>query len=403
MKATIETALTTASEHDNYRTLETSIDEDREQQYNIKCETPGDVATFDFVGMASAIFNDPGTTRLVMLLYYVNIFLVLGNYILVMSHAVIALFDSGGNGGGVLSCVPIAGLFASTLMFAVCQLSTMAKLGRTASNVSLSALGVVLLQCLYFSRTNTNANDGSDNFEGNAVGLRLLLRQMSACGSIGFAVGSQKLFLNIRHEFANRSDAPKSLGMALATFGSVYVFIVLAAGENPPGMLFDAIPRGTIHRQAAGLFLWIHVVVSYAINSQAICASMDRNFFGGWEPVLTWSDRRRWTALTAFMASSAFFVANAVPFFKDLVAFCGALTSVPLTLLLPAVFYRHACENVAVWLPPLDWEALVACRSCASYALLVFSSLFMVLATLGSVYSILSDWEHRTGGFFSCQ
>jgi len=362
-----------------------------------------DNATFDFVGMARAIFKNPKITLLIMVLYYVNIFLVLGNYILVMSHAVIALLDNGDNDGGIFSCTPAAGLLASTLMFAVSQLRTMARLGRTASSVSLMALAVVVAQCLYFARTNVDANNYADNNEDGIVGVRLVLRQLSALGSIGFAVGSQKLFLNIRHEFADRKEAPKSLAVSLTAFGGVYVFIVAMAGKDPPSFLFDAIPRGTIHRQVAGFFLWVHVVVSYAINSQAICNSMDRNFFSRWGTVQRWSDKRRWTALTGIMASTAFFIANAVPFFKDLVAFCGALTSVPLTLLLPAVYYRRACEKVPIWLPPMTWKTVTSWKSWASYGLLVFSTAFMFLATLGSVYSILSDWEHHSGGFFSCK
>ena len=407
--ATITTRLTSESNSKFYDALEGASyvgDGQLEKDYEIDQDhqnKDSDTATFDFVGMASEIFNNPKTTRLVMILYYVNIFLVLGNYIVVMSHAVIAMLDNGGSDNGIFSCTPIAGLLASTLMFSISQLRTMARLGRTASVVSLLSLSVVVAQCLYFSRSNVEPYNGVDKFEDNISGIRLLLRQLSALGSIGFAVGSQKLFLNIRHEFADRKDAPKSLAVSLTTFGSFYVFIVTMAGDNPPGFLFDTIPHGSVHRQAAGFFLWVHVAVSYAINSQAICSSMDRNFFGRWGPVQRLSDERRWTVLTAIMASTAFFIANAIPFFKDLVAFCGALTSVPLTLLLPAIFYRRACENVPVWYPQITWKSLYTSKGWASYLLLVFSSIFMVAATLGSVYSILSDWKHHSGGFFSCQ
>lgn len=362
-----------------------------------------DTATFDFVGMAAKIFDDSKATQLVMILYYVNIFLVLGNYIVVMSHAVMAMFDNGTNDDGIFSCKPIAGLLASTLMFSISQLRTMARLGRTASVVSLLSLSVVVAQCLFFSQYNGVADNKVDEFEDDVGGIRLLLRQLSALGSIGFAVGSQKLFLNIRHEFAERQNAPKSLAVSLTAFGSFYVFIVVMAGDNPPGFLFDTIPRGNIQRQVAGFFLWVHVAVSYAINSQAICSSMDRNFFSRWGPVGLWSDERRWTALTLIMATAAFFISNAVPFFKDLVAFCGALTSVPLTLLLPAVFYRRACEKVKVWYPPVNWKSWHPGKGWASYMLLIFSSIFMIAATLGSIYSILSDWKHHSGGFFSCR
>lgn len=102
------------------------------------------------------------------------------------------------------------------------------------------------------------------------------------------------------------------------------------------------------------------------------------------------------------MASTAFFIANAVPFFKDLVAFCGALTSVPLTLLLPAVFYRRVCENVSVWYPSISWKFVYTDRCWLSYILLVYSSIFMITASVGSVYSIVSDWRNHSGGFFSC-
>mmetsp|Transcript_12781 Transcript_12781/g.23866 ORF Transcript_12781/g.23866 Transcript_12781/m.23866 type:complete len:328 (-) Transcript_12781:1048-2031(-) len=326
-----------------------------------------------------------------MVLYYTNIFLVLGNYIVVMSHAVAALV------GEDVLCIPTAGIVASTLMFAVSQLRTMARLGRSASIISLTALGVVVAQCLYFSNHHPagiidSAQEHVPNDDGGNENMNLL-RQFSAMGSIGFAVGSQKLFLNIRHEFAERSKAPQSLAVALTGFGSLYVFIALAAGKNPPSFLFDAVPAHTVHRRLAGFFLWVHVVVSYAINSQAICASMDRIFFYQWQPVRHWPDHRRWMLLTGIMAATAFFVANAIPFFQDLVSFIGALTSVPLTLLLPAVFHRRV-QGVPIWWPTFN--------SLGSYALLVFSTVFMVTATLGSVYSILSDWEHHTGGFFSC-
>jgi len=409
---TITTRLAPYSQQKNYDTLQVIRSEDDKQTENEQKHDDGtdeefrnedsSITTFDFVGMTSAIFNSSKITRLVMLLYYVNIFLVLGNYILVMSHAVVAMLDNGDNNNGILSCTPVAGLIASTLMFSVSQLRTMARLGRRASVISLLSLGVVVVQCLYFSRSYVEPkNETDDTEEGDNIGgLHLFLRQLSALGSIGFAVGSQKLFLNIRHEFNRRKDAPKSLAVALTAFGSFYVFIILMAGNNPPGFLFDVIPRENINRQAAGFFLWIHVTVSYAINSQAICASMDRNFFRCWDPVRLWPDERRWAALTGIMASTAFFIANAVPFFKDLVAFCGALTSVPLTLLLPAIFYRRTCERVPIWHPPVS---LKSSWGWGSYMLLVYSSIFMIAATLGSAYSILSDWKHRSGGFFSCQ
>jgi len=166
-------------------------------------------------------------------------------------------------------CIPTAGLLASTAMFVVSQLRTMAMLGRVASIVSLAALAVVVVQCLWevhqseqpASKTGVLAES---NAEQNAVVTPLpLLRKLSSLGGVGFAVGSQKLFLNIRHELKDRSDAPKTLGTSLITFGLVYVIICALAGPLAPSFLFDAIPVHTRNRQVAGFLLWMHVVVSY--------------------------------------------------------------------------------------------------------------------------------------------
>lgn len=179
--------------------------------------------------------------------------------------------------------------------------------------------------------------------------------------------------------------------MSLTAFGTFYVIIVLAAGSHPPAFLFDAIPVG-LNRRIAGLLLWAHVVVSYAINSQAICSSMDRLIGYRETSAFMLSSSQRWLVLTCLMATAAYAVANAIPFFQDLVALIGALTSVPLTLLLPAVFWRKYMA-VPIWKPTHD--------SLYSYSLLVFAVVFMVAATVGSVYSIQQDWSTH-GPPFSC-
>ena len=140
-----------------------------------------------------------------------------------MSHAVAAMV------GEDRICLPIAGVLASTLMFAFCQLRTMANLGRSASIISLSCLAIVVIQCL-LAHNNAPLKDESDYVPPpEAV---TLLGQLSSIASIGFAVGSQKLLLNIRHEMKHRHESPRSLGVALIVYGSVYVAICLLAGPS---------------------------------------------------------------------------------------------------------------------------------------------------------------------------
>lgn len=222
--------------------------EQQEQHHHHGIDT---AHTFDFIGITSALFdhhpnnnnnhnnstsdsnkhihtisnnnnhhNISKTTIIVTITYYTNIFLVLGNYILVMSHAVAAMI------GEENICLPIAGIIASTLMFGISQLRSMSSLGREASFFSLLALAIVVLQCLssiqtgsnsfayengdngnndeidddddlyhrltqnnYYNQGNSNENENEDN----NVMFTSIMRQLAALSSIGFAVGSQKV------------------------------------------------------------------------------------------------------------------------------------------------------------------------------------------------------------------
>jgi len=194
-----------------------------------------DTATFDFVGLTSMLFDRPilrtasdaiavdafeldnGTssderqstqqhhsitykhsfTKVVLAIYYINLFLVLSNYTLVMSHSVKAM-------AGDNICLPTAGIFASLLMFGLSQVRTMANLGRSISAVSLAALFIVVVQCLYALRGSYYYSEDDEEEAAAAqeevysTDFQRTLAKMSAVASIGFAVGSQKLLLNIR-------------------------------------------------------------------------------------------------------------------------------------------------------------------------------------------------------------
>jgi amino acid permease len=264
------------------------------------------------------------------------------------------------------------------------QLNTMALLGREASAISLLVMLFVLIQCLVAAQEHEEHAEYAAADDDPTV-----LRKFAALGSIGFAVGSQKLFLNIRHEMNDKQQAPRTLAMSLTVYGIAYVSVVVLAGPDPPSFLFDAIPEGT-GRRLAGLWLWIHVAVSYAINSQALCSSGDRLLFRD-----MWPDRprQRWILLTASLATLSYLVANAVPFFKDLVALIGALTSVPLTLTLPALLYRKAQQWSVVCPSPA--------MSIGSYSLFLYSLVFLTIGLLGAVSSIDRDWMSH-GRPFSC-
>ena len=131
---------TRAKESSTPSVLPDEIDDDSHIHHqNLSEEAP---LTNDFIGMTSVLFRQAHWTNLVVVIYMLNLTLVLGDYVLVMSHAVTAMV------GENEICLPTAGILASILMFALSQLNTMSLLGREVSIISLLAAMIILIQCL---------------------------------------------------------------------------------------------------------------------------------------------------------------------------------------------------------------------------------------------------------------
>jgi Transmembrane amino acid transporter protein len=195
---------------------------------------PSTDITKDLINITEVTFYPSSTvaTAMVKTIYYVNLFLVLGDYILVMGRSVSALFAD-------QICLPTAGAIASVLMFGLCQFRTMANLGRTVSLASLLALLVVLIQCLFHHRMGSAASsvgvvDANVALEEDEEVDDGIWGKLSSLAGIGFAVGSQKLFLNIRNELRHRDQASKVLAGSLGVYGLAYVLVIVLAG---PGTL----------------------------------------------------------------------------------------------------------------------------------------------------------------------
>ena len=91
---------------------------------------------------------------------------------------------------------------------------------------------------------------------------------------------------------------------------------ILIVWSDVPSFLFDVIPKGSWSRKIAGFLLWVHVSVSFAINSQALCSSIDRVWFHK-ATLFSLHSRHttRWALLSLLLAISSYIVANAIPFF----------------------------------------------------------------------------------------
>jgi hypothetical protein len=190
--------------------------------------------TRDYVGLSIAIFGiwkTSLTTTIVMIVYYTNLFLVLGNYNLVMSHAMIAFL-----GGG---CLPLAGILSSILgiLLILLPLRSMVNFGRSVSLLSLMALLIVVFQCLVaLSHKDPHDRSLSTITQGgiHSVGTTWFLtsRQLSAIASVAYAVGSQKLLLNVRNVMTVRQEASKSLIVAVSSYVMLYLMVCILAGSS---------------------------------------------------------------------------------------------------------------------------------------------------------------------------
>mmetsp|Transcript_12502 Transcript_12502/g.27540 ORF Transcript_12502/g.27540 Transcript_12502/m.27540 type:complete len:149 (-) Transcript_12502:289-735(-) len=131
----------------------------------------------------------------------------------------------------------------------------------------------------------------------------------------------------------------------------------------------------------------------------------------------TTRDRVRWVSLTFVLAVSSYLVANAIPFFKDLVALIGAATTIPLNLTLPPVLSQHwqqwtrlkhlrrrqtlgneesPSSIPEIGTPRRGWGYM------ASSSLLLYSIVFLGVGLAGSLASVKRDWAQSSAGPFAC-
>lgn len=99
--------------------------------------------------------------------------------------------------------------------------------------------------------------------------------------------------------------------------------------------------------------------------------------------------RVHWAVLTTVVTAAAWLVANAVPFFSDLVGLIGGLTQAPLSLLLPTVLYRR----IARPLGPV--------HGVTTLLIVAAASLLVLYGTSSALSKIALDWT-SFGQPFAC-
>ena len=298
-------------------------DEDEELDGGGGGESPPPLATMprDFVEL-SALVGAP--TRGIACCWYLNLVLVLGQYLVVMARALRLAVDLGGG------CDVLASLLAScAVLLVLAQLPTLEAIGRGAAQVSLAS--VVAILGLAVAATPAEAPRPLPSRTATP------LRAFAAASALTFAMSTTKLFLNVRLEMTRPADARGALFRGVAAFSVLYLVVALGTGRDPPPFILDALSGAP--RRAAAALLFSHVAVSFAINQQVLAKTVERALDRGALVGL------RWTLLTGALTALALLVAVALPVFSDLVALIGALTSGPLTFAIPAILFRAATRD----------------------------------------------------------
>jgi len=362
----------------------------------------------DLLELATRLGGSDRFQGAIRLAWYANLLLVLGNYVLVMAQGIDLLVGGAGSETTttrqqkIIGCAPVSSLLAAGFCLLLVQGNrTMHALDKGPSQVSLVSVAVIVVLCL--SRVSNEGKKRSDNamssssFLNGGGTLRWLrpgagasARALGASfGSVVFAVNSQKLLLNVRAEMIDVTRSDAALTLALCSYVFIYVVVVLAAGPDPPEFLLDVFQRqkdssSSVAARFAGLFLFGHVAVSYAINQQAFAATVLARIYGP-----TKTTRTRWLAATATLTAISWAIANAVPFFDDLVSLIGALTSTPLSFAIPAALYQLAVRRHR----HTKATGLVS-RHHSYRLLLLFSIAVLVVGTAGAIASIVNHWKH---------
>merc|ERR1712039_116110 len=211
---------------------------------------------------------------------------------------------------------------------------------------------------------------------------------MGMC-SFAFAFQGQNIMLEMQAEMKKPSDFPKAVTVSTTLLFLIYLASTTVAratcGANTPEQLLQVLPDGP-WKVIVGVLMIVHLVITYTILQQvlnrALClAVMPSALDYGCVAHL------HWFSVTTFVMVFAWFLANTIPLFEDIVNIQGAALSTWSGLTIPAILMIA----IVYQQPDLKSRALLI----ASLAVLVISIYLCIVGTFSSLSLAIS---HATGG-----
>jgi len=161
--------------------------------------------------------------------------------------------------------------------------------------------------------------------------------------NIVYAFAGQWMYFEIMETMQKPADFPWSFAVAGPFMVCSYLAVALlgyffGAGRKE---LLASISLGMSLRTAAGL-LFVHVLIVYLIKNVVLA----RYFHSKWRPdsveSRSCSSYLQYSTISVSILLLGYFVANAVPFFEQLLGVLGGLCAGPINFFLPILFYLVA-------------------------------------------------------------
>ena len=225
------------------------------------------------------------------------------------------------------------------------------------------------------------------------TGFLSFLDIMSAVSAFTFAYQGHSRFLEIAGETKDpKRDFPKALLISYPIMTVLYALTMAWGygyfGAAIAGFLPDSLRAGGV-RQAAGVLLTFHVLVSYVFVSNIFTKNLHFLVpFSSTEDYPQAGSVRaqlHWGLLSIVYLGVVYILANVVPFFSALQEVVGALTGSPIIFFFPPFFYLRASHLKSK--PVLKIDKIL----CILSIVLIFPFLF-IFCTAASIKELINEF-----------
>jgi len=319
---------------------------------------------------------------------YVYFFLKIANYLLVTGRSLQTLFWM------YDVCLYYCLVGCLVVLIPLVQLKTLHQVSYVGALSVIMIIATVL--CLMGDAYATWGERQAENVQTIIVGADGFGGSFAAITNLVFAYGGQNLYLETMAEMRNPADFKKSLIVFSVTIVVVYLWSALSLyfryGQTVYSSTLYNLDGGPL-KTAASLFMFIHVAISYCLNSQVFNRALHVRLLPHSVNRGDWVESMHWLCISLCTVALTWLVANVIPFFSDLQGIITSFCTGPTTYGLPALMYILACRKEGKKIPL--FEMIVMCF------MMFIAVLFVAVGGVTNTMKLIGDWS-TFGAPFAC-